>query len=79
MSLQRFILALGLSFCITLALAAIYILAPLILFFAGSASGANTGGIAVVGGGISKWAILITALIVFAILFFILSRRRPIR
>ena len=79
MSIQRFVLALVLSFCITCALAAVFIFAPLIPFLAKSISGnAETAGIAAVGGGISEWAFLITDLIVFGILLVILSRRRAV-
>jgi hypothetical protein len=79
MSLQRFVLALGLSFCITLGLAAVYIFAPLVLLFAKSASGgAETGGIAAVSGDINKWTFLIAESVVLASLLFILSRRRTV-
>ena len=79
MNIRRFVLALLLSFVITPALAVGYGFAPIIVALAKSwSAGPGTAGIAVVVGGAStsKWSLLLTESIVFAILLFILSRRR---
>ena len=77
MTVQRFVLAVLLSLVITFTLAAAYVFFPLIMMLARTWSGsAGTGGIAASAGGVSISTLLVTEVIVLAILFLTLSRRR---
>ena len=79
MTIQRFLLALLLSIVITLALAAGYVFYPIIaMLLSQAARGPETSGVAAVGGGggIRSSTLLITEVVVFAILFAVLYRRR---
>jgi hypothetical protein len=77
MNIRRFVLALLLSFIITLVLTVAYVFAPIVVALAKSRFAVpDTAGIAAVVGGASMRGLLLTEAIVLAILLFILSRRR---
>jgi len=77
MTVQRFVLVVLSSLVITFTLAATYVFFPLIMMLARTWSGsAGTGGIAASAGGVSISTLLVTEVIVLAILFLTLSRRR---
>ena len=79
MTIQNFFLSVLLSLVITFTLATGYAFATFLYLFAkSSSSDRGTAGIAAVSGGtsISRWIFLLTSIIVFAILFLLLGKRR---
>jgi hypothetical protein len=77
MTIPRFLLAVLLSIAITFAFVAGYVLYPLIaLLLNRAAREPETSGVAFVVSGVRSSTLLITEVVVFAIVFGLLSRRR---
>jgi hypothetical protein len=77
MTTRRFLLAVCLSMVITFALAVVWIAFPIVsLLVRQSDGGPDSGGIAVVSGGVRSSTLIITECVVFAIVFCLLYRKR---
>jgi hypothetical protein len=77
MTTLRFLLALCVSIVITFALAVVWLAYPIVsLLVRQRDGGPESGGIAVVSGGVRSGTLIITECVVFAIVFCLLYRKR---